>query len=1165
MKLTIIIIISTLVHVSAAGFAQKVSISKKNISLVEAIENIRVQTGYDFVFDSRLIDRDVRLDLNLKNANLKEALTIIFTKQNLDFNITDNLIVIQRHGSSDSKKSADQTIDIRGTVVDEKGDGLPGASVKIKGTAIGTLTDFNGQFTLSGVSTGDILLCTYVGYTSKEIMISPTEGRMIIKLQIASSELEGIEVVSTGYQSLPKERATGSFKVIDRSQIDKPATNIGQRLVGTTAGLVSTMDVQGNPTFRLRGLSTLGEEGAADPLIVLDGFPLENASLNEINPNNVESITVLKDAAAASIWGSRSANGVIVITTKTGKAGVPFSADISAFTRIGRKFDVDYIRGSASSADVIAFEQLAYGKWGAAHNAGGIANIDRPESQGMAVMNEDAAGRITMAQRDAGLARLAGLDNRQQIRDHILDNPISNQVNLNLSGSNARMRNALSALFESSTRDFKGDESKRAMLNYRGDSKINNWLSAEAGLMYQHQRVKENGFTLGDIRRWSPYDMLLEEDGSQVGNFTNGYYMPTLEQFTAQYGSKFPYDFYYNPLRDRDARDFSSEYMNVRAQGGLTATIIKGLSVSSKILYEAANGSARHLSLEDAFSVRNSINNSASWDQTAAGAVTLNLPKGAQLDQESNKMRSYNFRNQIDFNRNFGQDHGINAVVGMEIRERLNQLFISPTTYGYNDQTLAVGVFPNGSGGPFRQLPGWIRGANSTFGYTPSFGYRTDTYYSEFANLSYTFRQKYSLSGSYRTDASNLIAENDKARYSPFWSVGGLWRAGEEQFIKQLSWIDQLAVRLTYGVNGNEDRSTSPRPLLTILPANPNTGAVVSTVSSYGNPLLRWEKSYMLNAGIDFSLFQGKLFGSLEAYDKRGKDLLAVISIPSVNGATTQKYNNVEMYNRGIDVELGTALRITDHIGWRGSVNYSYNANKITRLFRSLYTADDLVQTDSRSYVEGYNASSIWSYDYVGVIDGQPSLAGPNGSSFFLGNFVFDDGRDWMHRGGITIPPHTFGFNTSFNAYRFNLSAIVVGKFGHVYRREGFNYPLQTSYNTMPVPNYALNEVLNGDPSQILTLPEGNTSATYSIWGGQANVLDYLIENANHVRLQEVNLSYDLNKDMLQRYGLAGLQFYAQGNNLLVITNNTYNEDPEYRMGSLNPTPRFTFGFKLRF
>ncbi len=1169
MKLTTFLLIVTLTQVSAAVLAQRVTLSAKDMPIEKVLHTIRDQSGYEIIYETKELKNE-KLSITLHNASVDQAMRAVVKGLPYSFQIVDNNIVLSAKTSTlvDRPSMGIVAIDITGRVLEsERGEPLVGATVSVKGTDNVVMTDDRGRFTLKSVDDKDIVEIRFVGFHVKQLTISEIRLNNDVRLHMNNAIIDKVVVVNTGYQTISKERATGSFKNIDKEQLDRPATTIAQRLIGTTSGLVAQVDANGNPTFRIRGTSTLrtGDDRLrhpGNPLIVLDGFPLEGATFNEINPNNVESITVLKDAAAASIWGSRSANGVIVITTKSGKKGVPFTADINTFTRIGSKLDIDYVRNLATSAETIQFEKYAFNRWGSVYNTGAIDEINRPASLGNAYLNEVRLGRMTQDQADAALEKLAVQDNRQQIRDHILDNPISNQINLNITASTSRVTNALSTLFETNSTAFKGTGNKRMMLNYRTEANIYKWLDLDASFMGQHKRADNNGFSVGDLKLWSPYDMILNPDGTRVQNFNMGYYQPSLDLFVPQFGHKFPYDFYYNPLRERESRNFTTESISYRIQAGLKAKILKGLSISSRVMYDSNNDFIRNLRSEDSFVVRSDFNNSITWDRTLDGLIIPNLPKGAQLSQSRSKYSGFNIRNQVDFSRLFAVDHAIDFVGGAEVRSYVTEAFNYPTTYGYNDETLAVGNFPNGPGGPSSPLENWL-GGTSVFNYLNSFAYTTRRYYSVFANAMYTYKEKYGLSGSYRTDAANIIAATNSARYSPFWSVGGMWQLSKEEFIKDTNWIDRLALRLTYGVNGNEDPDTSPFPLINTGVANPETGAIAATISSYGNPLLRWEKTYMFNAGLDFSLLQGKIFGSVEWYNKKGRDLLADISIPIVNGLETQKLNNVKMYNKGIDIELGSMLSINQNIRWRGNINFSYNDNKITKLFRAGWTDDALIGGGTGAYVEGQNANTLWSYRYAGVHDGQPSLYGPNDVPFAVGTFIEGDARSWMENSGIKVAPYTLGLNNTFDIYRFSLSTIITGKFGHVFRSSGFNYPW--TFNDRRSVDARFSEVFYGNPNDILPLPEQTAvSTTYSVWNNQTPYLNYLVANANHIRLQEISLAYNVDSEWLKNIGFRGLRVYGQGNDLLTIANNKYKEDPEYLRGSINPTPRFTFGFKLQ-
>jgi outer membrane receptor protein involved in Fe transport len=505
-------------------------------------------------------------------------------------------------------------------------------------------------------------------------------------------------------------------------------------------------------------------------------------------------------------------------------------------------------------------------------------------------------------------------------------------------------------------------------------------------------------------------------------------------------------------------------------------------------------------------------------------------------------------------------DHEVNFLAGAEVNNMVSESFGYPTTYGYNDETLNSGLFPNGPGGTFFQIKNWL-GNNQTFAYTNSFSYRTERYFSAFGNGSYTYKRKYTVSGSYRTDASNLITDDPKYRYAPFWSVGGAWQVYKEDFMRGVPWLDRLNLRATYGYNGNVDRSTSFRPLISTN-GTPNvyTQEYTATISSFGNPTLRWEKTGTWNAGVDYSLWRGKLSGKIDVYSKHGRDLIAQLSIPAVNGTTSQKLNNAEMTNKGIELELGTILPIRDRISWRGNLNFSYNKNEITNLFVARYPASTLYSGGSGAYVVGEDANSIWRFKYAGIVNEQPTVYGADKSTYDFGAFTPGDGRDYMLNMGTTVAPYTLGFLSSLQVYDFNLSFIVTGKFGHVFQRMGFNYP--PTWTSRVLPNNKLSEVLNGDPSKIVPLPLHDNEPRYYFWDRFHQYLSYLVENASHLRMQELSLGYNLPQPLLSRLHMGRLQVYAQANDLFTLYWNNAKEDPEYPLGTMNPQPRVTLGIR---
>ena len=1172
MKLTAIIILSVCLTASAKGFSQKVTLNAKNAPLETVIQQIKNQTGFSFFYNVDWLEKARAITVNIKNVNIDKALEMVFKNQPLSYRLINNTIVLELKSEERIKEEIPAPlppVSIKGKVTDADGKILAGATISIASkntiagfTGIATKTDEFGEFLVTVPTGVYTVTVTYVGYKviEKEITAGTKNLNEKFTMLTEYSQIETVQVkVNTGYQQISGERVTGSYDNIKKSQIEKPSANIAERLIGTTAGMEVKLDVNGNPTIQLRGKTTLfannGGGGNADnnPLIVVDGFPLKGVLQNQfggINPNDIESITILKDAAAASIWGARSSNGVIVITTKKGSQNTPLKVELSVFTRFSPKADVGYMTGLASAADAVAFQKLAFKKWGNSPISGSFYDSYK-QSEAAVAMNENSLGFLTDAQLNARLTELSGLDNRKQISDYLLSNPATTQYSLTLSGGGQRMTNVLSMLAEMNQSDFKNTDNKRYALNYRTSASVFKWLDFDLSGNFQYSLNNDNGVGQYEIASLSPYDMLKNPDGSLTD--IHQYNQPVLERTVPL--SRFPYSFSYNPIQEINNRDRKTTFINTRIQAGLTFKIIKGLSFSSRIQYENVSNTIKYYSNDQTFAVRNQVNTTSSWDQTPTSTVTPNLPLGGILENSRSTSDAYVFRNLLNFSRTFNNKHEFNVVAGSEVSNTTAQGVYNPTTYGYNDNTLTVGSFPNGPTG----TNGWY-GWGNYFNYTSYYSYATQRFYSMFANAAYTYLDKYTLTGSYRTDASNLIAKAAKYRYSPFYSAGIGYEISKEKFMQNISWLNRLNLRATLGRTGNVDRSTSPFTLIN-LRTNPDnyTRDYLATVVDKGNPTLTWEKTETVNIGVDYALFNNKFFGKVEYYKKTGKNLLASISVPSTTGTDFAFFNNANLENKGIEITMGTSLPVKgDKIRWSGNFNFSYNKSRITKLFKTNYTG--LLYGGTNNYVEGYDPSIVWATQYAGVVNDQPKIKGPDGTLLNLTDYIQLDGRTYLKNAGTLSPPYLLGFTNSFKIYDFNLSFIITAKFGAVFKAQSFTYPSSGSGAI----NSKVNDVLNGDPSKIVPLPANpNSFAYYGYYN--ANYLDYNYLNANLARLQEVNLSYNLPAKLISKLNIRSVQLTAQGNNLYTWLANKTGEDPEYTIGNIKPRALYTFGLKVEF
>ncbi len=1178
MKNLILLLFILNLNVSASVLSQeRVTLNLKNVTLKDCLKAIEQQTNLGFLYNGRELGKIEGITVNALNEQVDEVLESLLKAQGYDFSIENGVILIHKAPVLSELVTdvsiQERKVKLTGVIKDEDGTPIPFAAISIKGTTLGGVSDINGQFELEVEPQNQmILLVSCLSYKDVEMAVGEKRHFEVVLEQ----EMQGLdEVVVTGYQTLSKERATGAFDKVDKEQIDKPASNISERLVGTLAGVQTTVDANGNVSMEVRGKTSLSGYGD-QPLVVVDGFPIQGG-LSSINPNDVESVTLLKDAAASSIWGAKSANGVIVVITKKaakGKAKVEFSS----FWKFSPKLDLDYVNPLASSAEVIEYEKRGFnsdmfgGPWPAPSFT--LSNVDTPHSLGYITMNDYRLGRITESEMNARLNQLSQLSNKDQIKDNLLQNPFTQQYNLSVSGANERISNVLTLMYEGDKDNFKENKGEKFMVNYRNMVKVTKWLDFDFGAMIQLSNRTNNGVGLSEIKSLAPYDMLKNEDGSLADLSHLHYYQPILNELLDK--EAFPYaDWSYNPIDEIQQRDRTNRRLNVRLQAGIGVKILPGLKLDSKFMYEQFTSANKTYYAEESFTMRSLINETSEWNRTT-GEVTQNVPSGGVLQQGSSMVRNYNFRNQLSFNRTFNEKHAINIIAGSEITDRVSESKYDADVLGYNDDKLTVGRLLN----DYNTSKMWNGYPLSFSRYfypislysMPSFGYGTDRYFSLYSNMAYTYNDKYTVSGSVRTDASNLITDDPKYRYSPFWSAGIGWQMHKEDLLSSVDWLDRLHLRATYGFNGNVDRSTSFKPLISI-PGTPDpvTNDIKGSVSSYGNPTLRWERTRTIDVGVDFAMLKGKLHGTIDAYNKRSEDLIVTQSIPSVHGTQSARFNNGSMLNKGIEITLGSSLPIVGKdIVWNGNLNVSYNKNEIESLYKTSYGFYDMTGSSDPTvkYVEGHNVNTLWALRYAGLTnvgtetdpEMTPSFHGVDDEKYTFRAWPPGvDAREYMSDEGTTVAPYTLGFQNSFKVYDFDVSFIITGKFGHVYRRHSFNYPAMSQGNNLVNNKYS--EVVNGDPNEIVPIPDQERK--YYFWGRFYPYLDYLTADASHIRFQEVNVSYNVPKRIVTKLGFERIRVYSQVNNLGTIVFNDFDEDPEYPMGGMKPQAMYTFGFNF--
>lgn len=1158
--------------------AQKISLDYNNVPLRTILKSIENQTDYSFVYSSSSIAIDSNASISITDSELPAILDILLKDKGVAYHFSDNQIILS---PAPYQQTQPQDREIKGVVRGEDEETLIGATIVSDNGKNHAITDATGQFSITGKFTPDSRLAiSYIGYETAYVDVGT---RNYFEIMLEPSVFAISEVVVTGYQSLSRERATGSFDKISPEILSHPTSNIGNSFIGTVSGIQTTSDEKGNLRMEIRGRTTLSAN--EHPLLVVDGFEIEG-DMGSLNPNDIESIHILKDAAAASIWGARAANGVIVVVTRGGKFArrdQPATIEFSSFMRFSPKADIHYYRPMASSKETVEYEKIAANNWSSMLTPDGFGSpvFMIGLTPTMTAINEYKHGYITKDQMNAILEQYSGYDNSKQIKKYLFQNLFTQQYNLNISGATERMSNNLSLLYESNAFHKKGEERWKTQVSYCSNIAVAKWLDFKFSGTYSYMKDTDNSISSSkgggydyDIQSLARYQMLLDENGKMI-NIPISWYQPNMDRYVDQ--TLFPYDFWGNPINELSARDLYTVYNTARAQAGLTFKITQGLNFTVSGQYELTTALSKKYYSEKSINVRKTINESSTYDRET-GTLERNLPLGGFLDQNRMQIDRWDVRAQIDFSRTFNL-HDISVIAGMETRERIAQLSDSPRAYGYNPEKMSSSPFPNGPGSGSdndKMLSDW-NGLPIFFDYTNNFGYRTDRFVSAYTNASYSYDGKYTATASVRNDASNLISDDPSYRYAPFWSAGLLWRIGHEKFMSDVTWADRLMLRLTYGYNGNIDTSTSFMPLISMSGGtNLYTNEQTASISSYGNPSLRWERTGTWNLGLDFSLLNSRLFGKIEGYNKKSTDMIARVSIPSINGTILQKLNNAEMINRGFEVEIGTRHKIYgSNITWTGTLNAAYNHNEITKLFVSSYYPEGLVYGGNMA--ENYSVDALWSYRYNGMInagsdtspDWQPTIRGAYNAD--TKQYDYNTFRSWPSGDafeiskyeGVTTAPWNLGFVNNFKIFDFDLSIIAYAKLGHKFRRTGFNYPEAFLSNVYP--NKYLSEVMNGDPDKIIPLPYNDDEDMMYFWDRYHPYMDYLVENAGHIRLREITVTYNVPARKLSKIKIDKLQLHAQANNVRNFYFNKYNEDPEFRLGSVKQMVSFTFGMKAVF
>ena len=1008
----------------------------------------------------------------------------------------------------------------------------------------------NGYFKLPYNGKADTLLITHVEFNSVTIPISASIS-MPLQVSMAADNRQLDEViVNTGYQDLPKERATGSFYQIDNKLLNQQVTpDILSRLDGITSSYLVDKRNSNLASYQIRGVSTL-TDAAMQPLIVLDNFPYEG-DINSINPNDIESITILKDAAATSIWGAKAGNGVIVITTKKSAFNQALKVSVNA--------NVTF-----SPTDLFSLQQMPVASYiGLQKYLFEQGNYDwqfddiygSPIPEVALILEKQRNGTITEAQANQQLSVLSKHDVRSDMQQYLYRPALHQQYAANLSGGSNKMSYLFSAGYDKSLSDLKGNEDERVTLrSFTTLQLLKNW-QFKTDILFTHSSAFNNspgGYSSYNYSgaNISPYARLINDDGSPAvldiihsGAFTD----------TAGAGALL--DWKYRPLQELANNDNRNSLSDVLIKLGTTYRFNSWLNAVVSYEYQQSRNDHNEYNNLNSFYTRDMVN--VFTEVTPEGNI-YPVPKEGILRTGAIITKAEAVRGQLNINKNWGPGHTISAIMGGEIRDK-GVGGSGAIIYGYNKNTLSESAVDYVNRYPTYDN---IYGGDWNITDGTSLTKTTQRFVSVYANAAYTQNEKYTLSGSIRRDASNLFGVSTNQKWVPLWSAGAMWRLDKESFFRVKS-LSLLKLRVTYGVSGNLDPTASA---LTNLYYFPGAYSILNipygSIHTPPNPYLHWEKVKTFNTGLDFSFINNKVTGSLDFYVKNSIDLINSVALDPVTGFSSANRNSASIHSQGIDVVVNT-LNINRQVKWKTMLLFNYISFKVTKNLNPP-VMEGLISDGSYIFpVLGYNPYVIVSYKWAGL---DPATGAPRG---YVDGKVSQDydaiannPLDQQVISGPALPPFFGTVRNTIEWKRFSLAVNIIYKLGFYFRRPAINYSTLFSNNGSNYPEFDKRWQSPGDekitnvPSMIY--PGDYARDNFYQWA------DINVERADNIRLTDIYAGYNL--PISETKALSSLELFTNISqlNILLWKANKSGLDPEV-LYDVKPSPMFSFGIRGNF
>ena len=1062
-----------------------------------------------------------------------------------------------------------QMISVSGKVTDVTNHPLEGAAVVVKNDNIllsmGTLTDIKGEFRISAKA-GEVIRISYLGMKSREFTVSAEQPFLKVHLEPEIITLSSTDVVATGYQNLHKEQTTSAYTKIRTDQLNRQLNRTVQEAIeGQIAGVRFTKDpFTGKEVPILRGVGTFSGNVGYSPLVVIDNIPTDTP-LEDINPKDIESVTILKDAAATAIYGVRAANGVIVIVTKKGlQNGLRINVHTDLFYTF--KPNMSHMR-YASTSDLIDLETAFYQSKLADSNGnvddlfasygeiGGRQTV-RYYSPLFQLYRDQAKGKLSQQEVNSTLNEWRNRDYLRDFKRYMWQPIISKRYNISVESGNNRSQNYASLQYEDIDERIVTEKTRALNLYLKNTYQLTPWLKSTIGVNGRYTAVdavaEQVRNLYADYLKQPRYTRLLGTNpyaGFNLAAPINGH---ILEQIAGNDAFR-PYSF---NLLESIAQEHQKQYnLSLRPFANLQVSIIKGLQYQSYFQYELNTRNSETFFGKDTYYMRLRHNQLVKQDATTQ-KFSSELPEGGYYEQEKGQTQHYTFRQQLDFNRTFAEAHNVTALLGFEMRQHYTPRNTKEMQYGYDEQTLS---FPTLN---WKDLynPGvttYLYGRQSL---SLSRNQQSETkhrFISFYSTLGYSYRQKYNLTGSVRVDQADMFGADPKYKYRPLWSVGGSWNLHREDFFYG-NVVNLLKLRLTYGVSGNVDQTTTPflrgRLLTDVRGAYPSQQYLQFNDTDLPNPKLRWEKTETTNLGIDFGMWYW-LSGSIDLYRRYSSDLLVLTELDPTVGAQRRLINNGALLNKGIEVSLNATRELAKDLQLTVRTTFAYNKNTIEKVSSKPSNAVEYARNPLRYYKQGDDFNSLYAYRYKETTNGYPIYLDENGNP----NTTFDANgvptikdiinEDALVRLGTMNPTFNGALSLQLRYKAFELGTMFIYAGGHKLRKDTYSINQESETHRDITQRWTATNPTDM-PRMSFDYP-----ATLRRTANTVNTLwqfgDNHVVNADYIKWRNVLFSCYIPKNICEKLRLQEAKITAQLNNLLTWCAAGDDIDPEtYHLNS---------------